>query len=125
MVVDYWAYGAFVARIEYPHLRRVLQAVHESFGERLDIGGKLPELMAQCGLEAVEVVPIGGIARPGNRIWCWIEQFLRVYLPELVARGVLSEEERIAHWEEWQANARDPQASIASPPMVGVIGVKV
>ena len=125
VVVDYCAYGAFVARIEHPHLRRVLQAVHESFGERLDIGGKLPELMARCGLEAVEVVPIGGIARPGNRIWRWIEQFLRVYLPELVARGALREEECAAHWEEWQANARDPQASISSPPMVGVIGVKV
>lgn len=125
VVVDYCAYGAFVARIEYPDLRRVLQAVHESFEERLDIGGKLPELMARCGLEAVEIVPISGIARPGNRIWRWIEQFLRMYLPELVARGVLREEECAAHWEEWQANARDPQASIASPPMVGAIGVKV
>ena len=125
VVVDYCAYGAFVARIEHPHLRRVLRAVHESFGERLDIGGKLPELMAQCGLEAVEVVPIGGIARPGNRLWCWIEQFLRMYLPDLVARDVLRKEECAAHWEEWQANARDPQASISSPPMVGAIGVKV
>ena len=35
------------------------------------------------------VVPIGGIARPGNRIWCWIEDFLHMYLPELVARGAL------------------------------------
>ena len=66
-----------------------------------------------------------GTARPGNRLWCWIEQFLRVYLPDLVASGALREEECAAHWEEWQANARDPQASISSPPMVGVIGVKV
>ena len=125
VVVDYCAYGAFVARTEHPHLRRVLQAVQESFGGRLEIGGKLPELMARCGLEVVEVVPISGIARPSNRLWCWIEQFLRVYLPDLVARGILREEECAAHWEEWQANARDPQVSIASPSMVGVIGVKV
>ncbi len=124
-IVDYCAYGAFVARIGYPHLRRVLQAVHASFGEGLEIGGKLPELMARCGLEVVEVVPIAGMVRPGDRIWCWIERFLRVYLPELVVRGVLREEECAAHWEEWQANALDPQARIASPPMVGVIGVKV
>lgn len=124
VVVDYCAYGAYVARVEHPHLRRVLRAVQESFGERLDIGGKLPQLMARCGLEAVEVVPIGGIARPGNRIWCWIEQFLRVYLPELVACGILREEECAAHWEEWRANARDPQVRIPSPPIVGAIGVK-
>lgn len=125
LVMDYRAYGAFVAQIQYPHLRRVLQAVHRSFGDGLEIGDKLPQLMERCGLEVVEVIPIGGIARPGNRIWCWIEDFLRMYLPELVARGALREEDCAAHWEEWQTNARDPQANISSPPMVGVIGVKI
>ncbi|MYC14211.1 MAG: methyltransferase domain-containing protein [Gemmatimonadetes bacterium] len=125
LVMDYCTYGAFVAQIQYPHLRRVLQAVHRSFGDGLEIGDKLPQLMERCGLEVVEVIPIGGIARPGNRIWCWIEDFLRMYLPELVARGALREEDCAAHWEEWQTNARDPQATISSPSMVGVIGVKI
>ncbi len=125
LVMDYCAYGAFVAQIKYPHLRRVLQAVHRSFGDGLKIGDKLPHLMESCGLAVAEVVPIGGIARPGNHIWCWIEDFLRMYLPELVARGALREEDCAAHWEEWETNARDPQASISSPSMVGAIGVKV
>ncbi|MYF18781.1 MAG: methyltransferase domain-containing protein [Gemmatimonadetes bacterium] len=125
LVMDYCAYGTFVAQIQYPHLQRVLQAVHRSFGDGLKIGDKLPHLMERCGLEVVEVIPIGGIARPGNRIWCWIEDFLRMYLPELVARGALREEDCAAHWEEWQTNARDPQATISSPSMVGVIGVKI
>ncbi|MDE2830970.1 MAG: methyltransferase domain-containing protein [Gemmatimonadota bacterium] len=125
LVMDYCAYGAFVAQIQYPHLRRVLQAVHRSFGDGLEIGDKLPQLMERCGLAVVEVIPIDGIARPGNRIWCWIEDFLRMYLPELVARGALREEDCAAHWEEWQTNARDPQANISSPSMTGVIGVKV
>ena len=125
LVMDYCAYGAFVAQIQYPHLRRVLQAVHRSFGGGLEIGDKLPQFMERCGLAVVEVIPIGGIAHPGNRIWCWIEDFLHMYLPELVARGALCEKDCAAHWEEWQTNARDPKANISSPSMVGVIGAKV
>ena len=125
LVMDYCAYGTFVAQNEYPHLRRVLQTVHRSFGDGLEIGDKMLQLMERCGLAVVEIVPIGGIARPGNRIWCWIEDFLRIYLPELVARGALREEDCAAHWEEWKTNASDPQAYISSPPMVGAIGVKI
>ena len=98
--------------------------MHESFGAGLDVGGRVPGMMAACGLEVIETKEISGVAQPGNRIWNWIAEFQRTYLPELVKRGLLQEEERQAHLNEWRERERDPKTRLIAPAMVGVIGAK-
>ena len=46
-------------------------------------------------------------------------------MPELVSRGLLREEDRRAHLEEWRERERDPQFYFLAPSMVGVIGAKI
>jgi ubiquinone/menaquinone biosynthesis C-methylase UbiE len=52
------------------------------------------------------------------------DAYQRTYLPELVKRGLLQEDERQAHLNEWREREQDPQACRIAPAMVGVIGAK-
>lgn len=125
VVMDYYNYEGFANQPGgNAHFQRVFRAVYESFGVGLDVGGHVPRMMAACGLEVIETKEISGVARPGNRIWNWVAEFQRIYLPELVKRGLLQEDERQAHLNEWREREQDPQACLIAPAMVGVIGAK-
>ena len=95
--------------------RAGFRAVYESFSRGLDIGGQVPQMMAACGLDVVETMEIGGVASPGDRIWNWVADFQRIYLPELVKKGLLA---------EWREREEDPAAHFVAPTMVGVIGAR-
>ena len=124
VVMDYYNYEAFVDQPGSENFRQVFRAVYESFSRGLDIGGQVPQMMAACGLDVVETMEIGGVASPGDRIWNWVADFQRIYLPELVKKGLLAEETRRAHLAEWREREEDPAAHFVAPTMVGVIGAR-
>ena len=104
--------------------RAGFRGVYESFSRGLDISGQVPQMMAACGLDVVETMEIGGVASPGDRIWNWVADFQRIYLPELVKKGLLAEDTRRAHLAEWREREEDPAAHFVAPTMVGVIGAR-
>ncbi|MCH2659093.1 methyltransferase domain-containing protein [bacterium] len=124
VVMDYYNYEAFVDQPGSENFRQVFRAVYESFSRGLDIGGQVPQMMAACGLDVVETMEIGGVASPGDRIWSWVADFQRIYLPELVKKGLLAEETRRAHLAEWREREEDPAARFVAPTMVGVVGAR-
>jgi SAM-dependent methyltransferase len=126
-VLDYFRYSALSLAPPSAALERVARAVEESWrraGGDLDIGGHLPRLFAEAGLEVRQVKPIVRVARPGSALWRWPDLFFRGYVPRLVEMGLLSRADAQAFESDWSARARDPQAFFTTPPIYAVIGVK-
>ena len=124
---DYFNYGSFTLAPASGAFRRVATAVPEMWrasGGDLDVGGRLPALMRDAGLEPVEVRQVVRTTRPGSPLWAWPETFFRGFLPRMVEAGVVDADEEAAFWQTWDEHARDPDAFLALPPQVEVIGEK-
>ena len=127
VVWDYLNYRATKLHPHSPACDRVLKAVHESWrltGGDLDVGARLPGLLAAAGCNVVDLVPIVRFARPGTALWEWPTGFFFGYIPRLVKAGLLTEAESGAFEAEWHEREQDPGAFLSPPPMVGIIAEK-
>ena len=127
VVWDYLNYNATALHPRSPAFERVLAAVYESWrrtGGDLNVGERLPGLIAGAGCRLVELVPLARFARPGTALWQWPTGFFFGYVPRLVEAGLLTEAEREAFEADWRERERDPGAFLSAPPMVGIIAEK-
>ena len=127
VVWDYLNYRATALHPRSPAFERVLAAVDESWrrtGGDLNVGERLPGLIAGAGCRLLELVPLSRFARPGTALWQWPTGFFRGYVPRLVEAGLLTEGERQAFEAEWREREQDPGAFLSAPPMVGIIAEK-
>ena len=74
VVWDYLNYRATTLQPPSAAFERVLAAVDESWrrtGGDLNVGGRLPGLIASAGCRALDLVPLLRFARPGTPLWEW------------------------------------------------------
>lgn len=127
IVLDYFNYRAanvfprneFVSEL----FRAYLQIVTETGGS-YDVGEILPQIMSEKEFEIESMTPVARIARPGSRVWKWVEFFNEVSVPALVEQGVWSESRRDEFEKEWANAARNPAAFFFPPPMIGIVARK-
>ena len=127
VIWDYLNYHATKLYPPSPAFERVLAAVRESWrraGGDLNVGGRLPGLLAGAGCRVLDLVPIVRLARPGTGFWEWPTGFFLGFVPRLVEAGLLTEAERRAFEAEWQQREQDPGAFLCPPSMVGIIAEK-
>ncbi len=127
VVWDYLNYHATTLHPRSPAFDRVLAAVYESWrrtGGDLNVGGRLPGLIAGTGCRVLDLVPLARFARPGAALWEWPTSFFFGYAPRLVEAGLLTEAERRAFEAEWREREQEPGAFLSTPPMVGIIAEK-
>ena len=127
VVWDYLNYSATTLQPRSPAFDRVLAAVYESWrrtGGSLNVGGRLPGLIAESGCRLIDLVPLMRFVRPGTTFWDWPTQFFFGYAPRLVEAGLLTEAERSAFESEWRDRERAPGAFLSTPPMIGIIAEK-
>ena len=128
VVWDYLNYRATKLHPSSPACDRVLEAVEESWrltGGDLNVGARLPGLLAGAGCSVVDLVPIVRFARPGTELWEWPTGFFFGYVPRLVEAGLLTEAERRAFEAEWHEREGDPGAFLSPPPMVGIVAERI
>ena len=128
VVWDYLNYRATALHPRSPAFERVLAAVDESWrrtGGDLNVGERLPGLIAGAGCRLLELVPLSRFARPGTALWQWPTGFFFGYVPRLVEAGLLTAAERRAFEAEWKEREQDPGAFLSAPPMVGIIAEKL
>lgn len=128
VVWDYLNYGATTLQPRSPAFDRVLAAVGESWrrsGGDLNVGGRLPGLVAASGCRLLDLVPLARFIRPGTPFWDWPTQFFFSHVPRLVEAGLLTESERRGFEAEWRAREREPGAFLSAPPMIGIIAEKL
>ena len=115
VVWDYLNYRATALQPPSAALERVLAAVDESWrrtGGDLNVGGRLPGLIASAGCRVLDLVPLLQFARPGTPLWDWPTGFFFSHVPRLVFEA------------EWRDREQTPGAFLSTPPMVGVIAEK-
>ena len=127
VVWDYLNYFATALHPRSPAFDRVLAAVYESWrrtGGDLNVGERLPGVIAKSGCRVLDLVPLARFARPGTALWLWPTGFFFGYVPKLVEAGLLTEAERESFEAEWREREQDPGAFLSAPPMVGIIAEK-
>ena len=127
VVWDYLNYGATTLQPRSPAFDRVLAAVEESWrrtGGNLNVGGRLPQLIAESGFRLVDLVPLARFVRPGTPFWDWPAQFFFSHVPRLVEAGLLTESERREFEAEWRDRERQPGTFLSAPPMIGIVAEK-
>ena len=124
VVQDYLNYRATTLQPRSAAFDRVIAAVEESWrrtGADLDVGGRLPALLANHGCRVRELVPMTHFARPGSAFWEWPKRFFFSYVPRLVEDGLLTTAEQAAFEAAWCNREKGPAAFLSTPPMVGII----
>ena len=91
----------------------------------LDIGGRLPSLVAGSGFRVLEIIPIVRFSRPGSDLWNWMKRFYSQFVPRLVEAGVLTVEDLRRFEREWRDRERDPGAFAFNPPIIGIIAERL
>jgi SAM-dependent methyltransferase len=126
-IVDYWNYLAIRTEPDSALFRRVFGAVYRSFadaGGSLDIAGRLPDMFDANGLQVASIEPLCQTGRPGSPTWRWIDEFQALYLPTLVEKEMLTQDELDAYLTWWHALAASPHAFVFSPPMLAIVAAK-
>ena len=128
VVWDYLNYSATKLHPRSPAFERVLEAVYESWrrtGGDLNVGERLPGLIARAGCRLLDLVPLARFARPGTELWQWPTGFFFSHVPRLVEAGLLTAAERRAFEAEWREREQEPGTFLSAPPMVGIIAEKL
>ena len=125
---DFLNYDAMTLLPRSPAFERVGAAVYESFvsnGGDLNIGDRLPGMVAASGCRLVDLVPLVRFIRPGTSFWKWPTQFFSNFVPQLVENGFLTEPERLAFEAEWRERERDPGTFLFAAPVIGIVAEKM
>lgn len=128
VILDYFNYLAADVFPKHPQISKLFEAYLadvESHGGNYDVGEILPSMLVDCGFEIESLSPITRIARPGSRVWKWVELFHEVTLPRLVKNRIWTDNDRIDFEGAWSEVRDDPASFFFSPPMIGIIAVKV
>jgi SAM-dependent methyltransferase len=126
-VSDYFNYRAFTFAPRSAILDRIVVAVEECWRRRggdLEIQGRMPGIMRECGLEVTEVSQVCPVAEPGSDLWNWPRTFFEIFMDTLVGAGLTTPEDRLAFAREWDERGRDPSSRLYLPPQIEIIGNK-
>jgi ubiquinone/menaquinone biosynthesis C-methylase UbiE len=103
---------------------RVMPSVGKSWrdhGGDPQICGRLPAIMAACGLRVESIAPLQRLARSSDPLWQWPATFFANFIPRLVEQGLVSAEDWRAMERDWQERSRDQNAFFWAPSMVEII----
>jgi ubiquinone/menaquinone biosynthesis C-methylase UbiE len=116
-VQDYINWAALSLSPRSEAFLRVMPSVGKSWsmhGGDPQVGQRLPAMMAAAGLVVEEV-------RPLHPLWDWPTSFFANFIPMLVERGLVTNEDWRAFQDEWAERTRDPNAVFWTPSMVEII----
>jgi SAM-dependent methyltransferase len=124
LLQEYLDWGAKKLVPRSPAHDRVVEACMRSWregGATIDLAEHVHALAARAGLELEHFRPIARLGKVGSLEWRWLDSFYRSYLPRLVARGLLGQDELDAFWTDWRARSEQGTTYCATPTMADVI----
>ncbi len=127
VIMDYFNYHAVQVFPARESIQALFKAYHTSAiknGGSYDIGAKLPTLLQAQGFDVTVTKPICRIARPGDRLWHWVEMFNKNYVPKLVEQDLMTPETRQALEQDWREVSNISTALFFPPPMLGIVAYK-
>jgi SAM-dependent methyltransferase len=100
------------------------RALFASHGGDVSVGGRLPTLYKEAGLDVVDVTPIHMSGPPGSPVWEWLFRYFDSVRERIARIAPLDGKKTTSLYEHWRAAATDRQAFIIAPTMVDVVGRK-
>jgi len=125
-VMEYFQFRSMTLWPRGDAFERVYRAVHELIqrhGGDPDIGGSIPQLIAEHGLHMVDLHPVFRTGRPGTLLWEWLEMTGKNH-GNLVEAGLLTEGELQEYYRDWTEHTRNPNAFFTAPPLLATVAVK-
>lgn len=89
---EYVNYETYALHPSGPGVRRYVAAAVASFatgGGDVNVGRRLPTMLAERGFKIESLRVIASAVRPGEPLWAWPAAFIRTYASSLVERGFL------------------------------------
>jgi len=124
---EYYDWSTFQIEPNLPGLTKGIKAALQSFLDQegeINIGRRLPALFYGAGLEVISTRLMPKLALPEDLNWYWPKTFLTIYLPKLVAAGLLTESEVKKALEDFDELEYINGATIHCPQMIEVVAVK-
>lgn len=110
--ISLWPSGAHFKRV-YEAVSRLISAAH---GDP-DVGGHVPRLLVDAGLEILEIESVMRTGRPGSPLWEWLDA-TNANHRNLVEAGLLDQQELDAYYREWTDHRGIPGAFFTAPPVL-------
>ncbi|MSR62832.1 MAG: methyltransferase domain-containing protein [Planctomycetes bacterium] len=124
LLQEYVDWGALRMFPHGPAFARAVQAALASWkagGATIDFAARAPELAPRFGFALEHFAPRARIGRVGSLEWRWIDTFFRIYLPKVVERGLLTQQEFEAWLSEWEQRAAAGATWVQTPTVADVI----
>lgn len=125
---EYFDWASLQMSPEIPEWNQAKAAVLKSFdasGGNINIGGELPTMLEERGLEILSVRPMVKMARPNQLEWNWPNTFFKIYFPKVVEMGYMSSElcdSVLSKLDQAQAKGK---MILMTPTMIEVIARKM
>lgn len=125
VIQEYFDWTTFQSEPPLPQLEKGIAACYRSMKTEqpgdIDVGRWIPAIADAMGLKVVSTRSISKLARPSDLTWVWPYSYLKIYLPKLIERGLISEEEVTGALQELEWLSVMPQAMILCPTVVEVV----
>jgi SAM-dependent methyltransferase len=124
---DYFNYRGVTVAPRSAAMDRVVCAVEESWklsGGDINVSARIPAMMADCGLEVRSIDPLARVARAGSALWQWPLTFFGIFVPTLVSKGLVTQDDADEFASDLRQRSTDPSAFFCTPPMFDIVGVK-
>ena len=126
VVHDYFNYQAMTMAPRKPSHDAAVEATMRSWRRRggdPDVGGRLPQILAEHDFELIHVAVHQRIARGGETMFAWPDTWWRTFAPKLVAMGELRQDECTQLLADLDA-IRTGHGFIQCPPVYELIAIR-
>jgi len=109
---------------EWADLLAADRAFFASQGGDASIGGELPELYRQVGLQVVEIHPTLKTGRPASPVWNWLSTYFLGLMDRYASFPPLSKAQATRLRRHWLAIGRQKTSLIIAPAVLDIVGRK-
>lgn len=127
-IQEYYAWDFFRFFPFRPHLEKAVKMAFQSFQDTfatINIGEQLPLQIRNLGLQIQSIRPITILATPKDASWEWPKSFLTSYVPQLVSKGYLTNEEVENALKELKELSNLVYATCLCPTVIELVAEKL
>lgn len=124
VIQEYFHWPLFQTEPQFPSLTNAIAAAYRSMKEQpgdIDVGRYIPAMAARIGMKVLNSRPLCKLAAPSELTWEWPRSFLRIYLPKVAERGLLTADDVTAALSDLERLSAMPEARMMCPVVMETV----
>ena len=121
---EYIDWGAMSAVPRIPAFDRAIEACMaywKDSGQTINVAADLPRIAKSAGLHVEHMQPVARLGAIGSLEWRWVDEFLHIWLPKLVAAGAFAQTDYDAWLDAWASMEAEGVHRIFTPIVCDVV----